>query len=100
MALRSSIRHCEERSDEAIHLSACCGMDCFASLAMTVFSKPKSQLLRGRTKSLHQPRALQQARRGAVVAEHDEGQRLAARDVQAREIGDAQRSEAACGEDA
>src|ERR1700749_2345237 len=29
------IRHCEERSDEAIHRSACGGMDCFASLAMT-----------------------------------------------------------------
>src|SRR5437660_3379833 len=28
-------RHCEERSDEAIHLSPCGGMDCFASLAMT-----------------------------------------------------------------
>jgi hypothetical protein len=28
-------RHCEERSDEAIHLSACRAMDCFASLAMT-----------------------------------------------------------------
>jgi hypothetical protein len=28
-------RHCEERSDEAIHLSVCRGMDCFASLAMT-----------------------------------------------------------------
>jgi len=31
-------RHCEERSDEAIHLSACGGMDCFASLAMTAIS--------------------------------------------------------------
>ncbi|WLA53106.1 hypothetical protein QIH80_11975 [Bradyrhizobium elkanii] len=29
-------RHCEERSDEAIHCSASGGMDCFASLAMTV----------------------------------------------------------------
>src|SRR6266850_2095558 len=28
-------RHCEERSDEAIHLSACGAMDCFAALAMT-----------------------------------------------------------------
>jgi hypothetical protein len=28
-------RHCEERSDEAIHLSPSRGMDCFASLAMT-----------------------------------------------------------------
>ena len=27
--------HCEERSDEAIHLSACGAMDCFAPLAMT-----------------------------------------------------------------
>src|SRR5213080_1426055 len=30
-----SSRHCEERSDEAIHLSACDAMDCFAALAMT-----------------------------------------------------------------
>ena len=29
-------RHCEERSDEAIHLSACGAMDCLASLAMTI----------------------------------------------------------------
>src|SRR5258708_3049581 len=28
-------RHCEERSDEAIHASASGEMDCFASLAMT-----------------------------------------------------------------
>jgi hypothetical protein len=28
-------RHCEERSDEAIHVSACGNMDCFATLAMT-----------------------------------------------------------------
>jgi len=28
-------RHCEERSDEAIHSSFCGLMDCFASLAMT-----------------------------------------------------------------
>jgi hypothetical protein len=47
-------RHCEERSDEAIQL-LCGGMDCFASLAMTVWggltcclrrSKPKP--IRGR----------------------------------------------------
>src|SRR5215813_231190 len=25
-----SLRHCEERSDEAIHVSACGAMDCFA----------------------------------------------------------------------
>jgi hypothetical protein len=31
-------RHCEERSDEAIHLSLRCEMDCFAALAMTVTS--------------------------------------------------------------
>ena len=24
-------RHCEERSEEAIHASACCAMDCFAN---------------------------------------------------------------------
>jgi len=29
--------HCEERSDEAIHLSACGAMDCFAALAMTIW---------------------------------------------------------------
>src|SRR6202035_5436791 len=29
-------RHCEEQSDEAIHLSTCGAMDCFASLAMTI----------------------------------------------------------------
>src|ERR1043165_9155486 len=57
-------RHCEERSDdpstlaaraspgwesaeapcakaEAIHVSACGGMDCFASLAMTTWVKPE-----------------------------------------------------------
>ena len=31
-------RHCEERSDEAIHSSASREMDCFASLAMTTVS--------------------------------------------------------------
>jgi hypothetical protein len=31
-------RHCEERSDEAIHISACGAMDCFASLAMTILN--------------------------------------------------------------
>jgi hypothetical protein len=31
----AGFRHCEERSDEAIHVSACRAMDCFASLAMT-----------------------------------------------------------------
>ena len=30
-----SSRHCEERSDEAIHASASGKMDCFASLAIT-----------------------------------------------------------------
>src|ERR1700704_2230029 len=29
------LRHCEERSDEAIHLSLRSEMDCFAALAMT-----------------------------------------------------------------
>jgi hypothetical protein len=29
-------RHCEERSDEAIHSCARGEMDCFAALAMTV----------------------------------------------------------------
>jgi hypothetical protein len=32
-------RHCEERSDEAIH-SFRCSMDCFAPLAMTGFNEP------------------------------------------------------------
>ncbi len=30
------LRHCEELRDEAIHISACLAMDCFASLAMTI----------------------------------------------------------------
>src|SRR5262249_16190224 len=34
----SSRRHCEERSDEAIHSAARGTMDCFASLAMTTES--------------------------------------------------------------
>ena len=33
-------RHCEEQSDEAIHLSASGAMDCFVSLAMTA-ERPK-----------------------------------------------------------
>src|SRR5215813_1209379 len=66
---------------------------------MTTYSKPKPQLLRGRTKSLHQPRALQEMRRGAVIAEHDERQRLALRNMQPREIGDADRGEAARNKD-
>ncbi|WP_376966987.1 hypothetical protein, partial [Bradyrhizobium erythrophlei] len=33
-----SLRHCEERSDEAIHISTCGAMDCFAPLAMTTES--------------------------------------------------------------
>jgi hypothetical protein len=35
-------RHCEERSDEAIHVSASGCMDCFASLAMTAVLFEKS----------------------------------------------------------
>jgi hypothetical protein len=34
--LNLEYRHCEERSDEAIHLSLRGAMDCFASLAMTI----------------------------------------------------------------
>jgi hypothetical protein len=34
----STLRHCEERSDEAIHASARGGVDCFVSLAMTAES--------------------------------------------------------------
>src|SRR5712672_3444723 len=37
------LRHCEERSDEAIHLSFRGGMDCFAAVAMT----ERHGLLRG-----------------------------------------------------
>jgi hypothetical protein len=33
--ITTSLRDCEERSDEAIQLSACGAMDCFAALAMT-----------------------------------------------------------------
>ena len=36
----TSGRHCEERSDEAIHGAARGRLDCFASLAMTVESGP------------------------------------------------------------
>ena len=32
----TSPRHCEEQRDEAIQLSTCGAMDCFAALAMTV----------------------------------------------------------------
>ena len=39
-------------------------------------SKPKSQLRGLRPKPVHQPRAVEQPRRGPVVAEHDERQRL------------------------
>ena len=35
-----SPRHCEERSDEAIHFNACGAMDCFAALAMTADIAP------------------------------------------------------------
>src|SRR3981189_604547 len=41
-----SPRHCEERSDEAIHLSWRGEMDCFAALAMTrrvAFSRRRAQ---------------------------------------------------------
>src|SRR5664280_2842698 len=37
-----SHRHCEERSDEAIHSSFCCSMDCFAALAMTALERFRS----------------------------------------------------------
>jgi hypothetical protein len=36
----SQPRHCEERSDEAIHRAASGWMDCFASLAMTSENVP------------------------------------------------------------
>src|SRR4029434_1396536 len=37
VGLDAGIRHCEERSDEAIHRAASGKMDCFASLAMTAW---------------------------------------------------------------
>ena len=37
----SGARHCEKRSDEAIHVAAAASeMDCFAALAMTVGAAP------------------------------------------------------------
>src|SRR5712671_3473506 len=38
------LRHCEERSDEAIRLLA---LDCFAALAMTVYFSPAKKPRRG-----------------------------------------------------
>jgi hypothetical protein len=36
-----SIRHCEERSDEAIHVTACGAMDCFAEPVIgRAFARP------------------------------------------------------------
>jgi hypothetical protein len=40
---QSRLRHCEERSDEAIHSAVRAEMDCFASLAMTVATKKPPQ---------------------------------------------------------
>ncbi len=35
------LRHCEERSDEAIHLSTCRAMDCFAEFIIgRAFARP------------------------------------------------------------
>jgi hypothetical protein len=57
-----SLRHCEERSDEAIHLSLSMtpAMDCFASLAMTVLGplgclKIESVVREARRKSARHP---------------------------------------------
>src|SRR6266700_1295576 len=36
-------RHCEERSDEAIHFCRARALDCFASLAMTVTTTSRIQ---------------------------------------------------------
>ena len=48
-------RHCEERSDEAIHLSPCGAMDCFAPLAMT---GRQPNYLPGRSSRLSNPAAM------------------------------------------
>ena len=40
-------RHCEERSDEAIHSSFCGAMDCFASLAMTIRGRDQETISDG-----------------------------------------------------
>jgi len=39
------IRHCEERSDEAIQRVAEADLDCFASLAMTQLNQPEAIML-------------------------------------------------------
>src|SRR5262249_42644360 len=55
-------RHCEERSDEAIHAAACGKMDCFASLAMTRWP------FENRTeRTFSCPDAAQRALRGALL---------------------------------
>jgi len=41
----NEFRHCEERSDEAIHGSARTDLDCFAALAMTARSDLEYQVL-------------------------------------------------------
>src|SRR6185437_11554298 len=59
--LLQEIRHCEERSDEAIHLSQMCvvqGMDCFASLAMTVLATSKNSRGQRRFAEYHVGRLL------------------------------------------
>jgi len=40
MSATISNRHCEERSDEAIHASTWAAMDCFAALAKMVWTAP------------------------------------------------------------
>src|ERR1043165_911477 len=69
-------------------------------LLLAMMSKPKSQLSRLRLESFRQPCAIEQMRRGAVIAEHDERQRLLMGDMQPHQVGQADRGQAARGDDA
>ena len=68
-------RHCEERSDAAIHLSTSRSLDCFASLAMTVWRTPSPAEL------------AQQAEKGRFAPRNDDLH--PARHVQYRRVGKA-----------
>src|SRR5207237_4773372 len=52
-----SLRHCEERSDEAIHLPPRGEVDCFASLAMTAAKLRQNSLVGQITKTCPAPSA-------------------------------------------
>src|SRR5690349_5893710 len=62
--------------------------------------EPKPQLLRFRPKPFRQSRAVKHSWRGVMIAEYDEWHRLVLRDMKSREIGEANGSEAARGDDA